>query len=102
MLETKHIIAITGGVVLAIPLTITFIGFGTGGIVGGSVAAGIQSGIGNVIAGSSFAVIQSLGAKGVFLTISYIGGTASVVAYTKDIWGFSKKLVSKLSKAKSV
>ena len=37
------------------------IGFGASGIVGGSIAAGVQSSIGNVVAGSLFAKLQSLG-----------------------------------------
>jgi hypothetical protein len=50
------------GGVLAIP---SVLGFGTTGIVGGSIAAGIQSSIGNVAVGSTFSVLQSLGATGV-------------------------------------
>ncbi|KIO18485.1 hypothetical protein M407DRAFT_225539 [Tulasnella calospora MUT 4182] len=41
------------------------LGFGTGGVVGGTIAAGIHSGIGNVAAGSPFAIMQSLAAKGI-------------------------------------
>ena len=37
------------------------LGFGSTGIVGGSLAAGIQSWIGNVAGGSWFATLQSLG-----------------------------------------
>ena len=37
------------------------VGFGSSGIVSGSVAAGIQSWIGNVAGGSLFAKLQSLG-----------------------------------------
>ena len=36
----------------AVPI---YMGFGTAGIVGGSIAAAIQSSIGNVVAGSAFA-----------------------------------------------
>ncbi|KAF2271992.1 uncharacterized protein EI97DRAFT_239297 [Westerdykella ornata] len=39
-------------------------GFGSGGVVAGSMAAGIQSSIGNVAAGSAFAFLQSAGAGG--------------------------------------
>ena len=43
---------------------ISTVGFGTGGVIAGSTAAGIQAGIGSVAAGSAFAVFQSLGAFG--------------------------------------
>ena len=46
----------TGGLAVA--------GFGTAGVAAGSLAAGIQSGIGNVVAGSLFATAQSVGAVG--------------------------------------
>lgn len=49
------IIAAISGVIV-IPL----LGFTTGGIVAGSIAAAWQSGIGNVVAGSLFSVLQSL------------------------------------------
>ena len=40
------------------------IGFTSGGVTAGSLAAGIQSMIGNVAAGSLFAQLQSIGALG--------------------------------------
>ena len=42
-------------------------GFGSGGVFGGSLAAGVQAGIGNVAAGSTFAFLQSAGAGGAAL-----------------------------------
>ncbi|KAM3136461.1 hypothetical protein pb186bvf_011419 [Paramecium bursaria] len=42
------------------------LGFGIEGIVAGSIAAGIQSLIGNVSAGSVFAVCTSIGMGGAF------------------------------------
>ena len=39
-------------------------GFTSSGIAAGSIAAGIQAGIGNVVAGSTFAALQSFGALG--------------------------------------
>ena len=47
-------------------------GFGLKGIAFGSAAASIQSGIGNVVAGSMFAKMTSLGMTGVLSTL-YIG-----------------------------
>jgi hypothetical protein len=52
------------------------LGFGTAGIAAGSTAAVIQSGIGNVAAGSIFAFLTSLGMKGAFLATS-AGGILS-------------------------
>ena len=54
------------------------------GVVAGSVAAGLQAGIGNVVAGSTFAMLQSVGAAGigkvtVALTASGIGTFAGAV-----------------------
>ncbi|KAH9893777.1 hypothetical protein F4778DRAFT_748456 [Xylariomycetidae sp. FL2044] len=55
-------------------------GFGSGGVVGGSLAAAIQGGIGNVAAGSAFAICQSAGAGGAGATVvSMAGGVASAV-----------------------
>ena len=42
-------------------IDVGFIGFGGTGIGAGSIAAGIQSWIGNVAGGSLFAKLQSLG-----------------------------------------
>jgi len=46
---------VTGGVLGAV-------GFGAGGVVAGSAAAGIQAGMGNIAGGSLFALAQSIGA----------------------------------------
>lgn len=58
---------------LALPL----LGFGAGGVVGGSIAASWQSSIGLVSAGSFFAVLQSLGATG--LGVFLFGGLGSAM-----------------------
>jgi hypothetical protein len=76
--------AITGGVVAGVALCPIFLGFGTAGVVGGSIAAGIQSVIGNVAAGSLFAVCTSLGMSGVFATSAAVGtilGAGGLVVY---------------------
>ena len=57
-------------------LIVPLIGFSIGGIVGGSAAAAIQSGIGNVAAGSVFAGLQSLGATGTLHAIGACAGAA--------------------------
>jgi hypothetical protein len=59
-------------------------GFGTTGIVGGSLAAFIQSVVGNVAAGSYFATFTSIGMQGYFITGAWIGGI------TTSLGGLSK------------
>jgi Interferon-induced 6-16 family len=46
---------------VAPPALITAAGFGTGGVVAGSLAAGVQSRMGNVAPGSAFALLQYAG-----------------------------------------
>ena len=48
-------LASAGAVVTAAAVTPMYIGFSAGGGIAGSTAAAIQSGIGNVVAGSAFA-----------------------------------------------
>jgi uncharacterized surface protein with fasciclin (FAS1) repeats len=62
-------------------------GFGAAGIVGGSVAAACQATIGNVAAGSAFAVLQSAGAAGVFTTGMIAGGAAAVAGKATNMLG---------------
>ena len=68
-----------GTVALAASVPI-LMGFGTAGIVGGSIAAGIQSAIGNVAAGSLFAIFQSAGAAGTLATAAAAGGATAAVS----------------------
>ena len=71
-----------GGAVVAAPcLAMSAMGFGAAGIVGGSVAAGIQSSIGSVAAGSTFAAMQSLGATGTFVYGATAGGATSAAGF---------------------
>ena len=51
----------------------TLIGFGSSGIVAGSIAAGVQSTIGNVAAGSIFSTLTSMGMSGTFTLLGEIG-----------------------------
>ena len=79
-------LGITGGVILGIALIPITMGFGTAGIVAGSVAAGIQASIGSVVAGSAFAVCTSLGMTGVFASSATVGailGLGGLAAYIK-------------------
>lgn len=72
------------GISVAIPkFILPFIGFGITGITKGSIAALIHSSIGNVTAGSFFALMQSAGAVGAISWTTFAGitflGTAAVV-----------------------
>ena len=55
------------------------VGFGSGGIVAGSAAAGIQSAIHPIAAGSAFAIMQGLGATGALATTGMFAGGAALV-----------------------
>ena len=76
---------IGGGIALtltavAAPIVLPAIGFSTGGVVAGSVAAAAHSAIGNVAAGSLFATLQSLGAVGGFSIAATGAATAAGAA----------------------
>lgn len=68
---------------LALPL----LGFGAGGIIGGSLAAWWQSTIGNVAAGSLFAVLTTMGAMklGTVLTGGVGAALAILASYAADL-----------------
>ena len=89
--------AITGGVIAGVAMLPISLGFGTAGIIGGSVAAGIQAAIGNVAAGSIFAVCTSLGMTGFFASTAAVGailGVGGLTAYLKS--NFSPEKDAKL------
>ena len=48
----------------AIPVLLSYAGFTSTGVASGSIAAMTQASIGNVVAGSTFAALQSAGAAG--------------------------------------
>ena len=73
-------VAIVGGIAAGVAVIPIALGFGTAGVVGGSIAAGIQSGIGNVVAGSLFAICQSLGMTGFFTSAASTGATVAATA----------------------
>ena len=79
-------VAIGGAVVTGVALAPVAIGFGSAGIVAGSIAAGIQSLIGNVAAGSLFATMTSLGMTGAFTTTAAVGGTAAAAGSSTHIF----------------
>ena len=66
-------LTVAGGVIAGASLLPITLGFRGAGIVAGSVAAGIQAAIGNVTAGSVFAIFISLGMTGVFASSAAVG-----------------------------
>ncbi|KAJ5196272.1 hypothetical protein N7449_006751 [Penicillium cf. viridicatum] len=60
-------VAVVAAPVLVITPILSGLGFSAGGVVAGSYAAGVQSSIGNVAAGSLFVTGQSAGAGGLGL-----------------------------------
>jgi hypothetical protein len=83
--------ATTGAVVgvnAATSVAISAIGFSQAGVVAGTVAAGVQSGIGAVAAGSLFASLQSLGALG----LGILGTAAMPVAVVTGLVAGGAKL----------
>jgi hypothetical protein len=67
--------AVSGVVVPTVAVgVIQAIGFGSAGVAAGSIAAGIQAGMGGAVAsGSAFAIAQSLGALGAGSAIATVG-----------------------------
>ena len=92
MAETVYFAAkVVGGAALLVAapyVLLPVLGFGSGGVAAGSLAAGVQATIGNVAAGSMFAALQSAGAAGVsWLTTAAVAaagaaGGAGVAAAT--------------------
>ena len=70
---------IAGVVVAGAAALPILIGFGGAGIAAGSIAAGIQSSIGSVAAGSIFSIFQSLGMTGALSTTLTAGAVTSAV-----------------------
>ncbi|XP_064614312.1 interferon alpha-inducible protein 27-like protein 2A isoform X1 [Liolophura sinensis] len=78
--------AIGGVSVAAAPLALGALGFTTGGVAAGSVAAAIQSSVygGTVTAGSLFATAQSVGAVGVTTSAVVLGAVAGAAKKASD------------------
>jgi hypothetical protein len=72
------IAGVTSAIAAAGSTALTYAGFTQAGIAAASAAAGIQSTIGNVVAGSAFAVLQSAGMTGAIAGVGVTGvGLAS-------------------------
>ena len=73
-------------------LMIYSLGFGKLGPIAGTVAAGIQSSIGNVAAGSAFSTAQAIGMTGIGLQVGCFVGIAAGGWYlTRSIINKNKK-----------
>ena len=68
---------------IIVPTALATVGFTSAGVVGGSVAAGMQASVGNVVAGSAFSVCQSIAMGGSVPTvISAVSGvTTGTIGY---------------------
>ena len=80
-------VGIAGITILGIAGAPILLGFGVGGIAAGSIAAAIQASIGNVVAGSAFAALTSLGMTGALAGTAAVGaalGTGGLVVYFKN------------------
>lgn len=75
----------TGAIITTGCGTLKALGFKAAGIAAKSVAAGMQAGMGNVAAGSTFSILQSAGASGL-LTVGLVGGGV-IVAGGLTYWG---------------
>lgn len=71
---------IAGAVAAGCAVLSSAIGFTAKGIAAGSIAASIQSYIGNVVAGSAFAWLQRAGMSGALYAIGAFAGTVSMAA----------------------
>lgn len=80
------IVGVIGLLCIAFGLITTLLGFGYIGISSGSIAAGIQSQIGNVVAGSLFAKLTSLGMTGTLHMITRLGITLELIPCSKFIY----------------
>ncbi|CAD7954025.1 unnamed protein product [Amoebophrya sp. A25] len=78
-----------GGVAL-VPLSLEILGFGAEGVESGSVAAKWQSSIGNVAAGSLFAVLTSIAMGGIsnapfVLVPGFVAGSTAAVGVLEEV-----------------
>ncbi len=87
-----------------VPAALGTVGFSSTGVVGGSIAAGMQAGIGNVAAGSAFAACQSM-AMGGAIAPAAAAATGAATGTAGGLLGFmgtlfirKKKNVEKKSK----
>eukprot|EP01083_Nonionella_stella_P269401 911483_1 len=95
-MDVSTAVAMVGGSVIAvalIPVILVKLGFTVAGVVAGSLAAWIQSIIGNVASGTLYAAMQSAGVLGASATTKYAVagvGAGGVVALRDAILRFLK------------
>ncbi len=80
-------VKVVGSAVLAVGITTVApwaIGFGSGGVMAGSLASAWQASIGNVAAGSLFSILQSAGVVGLAvvpkMAIAGVGAVGGIIA----------------------
>jgi len=97
-------VGVVGGLVALGATVPIMMGFGAGGIMAGSMAAAWQSAIGNVVAGSTFATLQSMGATGTFVAVQTAGfGTVAAGAagaLASQLVGDTKQTTEAITKSK--
>lgn len=71
--------SILSGIATTAASVMSTLGFSSAGIAAGSTAAGLQAGVGNVVAGSAFATAQSLGAIGAYTWMGVTGGVGLTI-----------------------
>jgi hypothetical protein len=74
-----------------VPAVLGGVGFGAGGVAAGSLAAGVHALIGNVAAGSLFALAQAIGAGAALPLIGYLVSAGLSAALTAKIVQWLKK-----------
>jgi len=88
------------GVVAApvvVPIALGSVGFSSTGVIGGSIAAGLQASTGNVVAGSAFAACQSMAMGGAIngvatATVGAAGATTGgLIRFVKSRFNQPKK-----------
>lgn len=87
LVDTTKTGAVTGtitGIVTLVSVKAT--GFSSAGVIAGSLAAGIQSGIGNVASGTVFAGLTSIGMTGVLPLALGAGAVIGLSAGSAHLW----------------
>ena len=84
--------ALTGaGSAIGAAGTVSAVGFTSTGVAAGSIAAGIQSSIGPVAAGSLFSTLQSIGATSALCSGPVVGGAALLGVGIACAYNYFKK-----------
>lgn len=86
----NKVLIIAGTTTLAVGAGIGLIGFGPGGVALGSIAAGIQAGIGNVAAGSFFAKMTAFGMTGGAIKTVTCGAVVATTGFFNSYFNSSK------------